>query len=170
VFVVSCSFGLTAQANAFFNRGDALLRLLRRSWTGGAIAYAALRTIALGRAVPLELQIAGEGPAERVRAASLSVLKTRHLSGNLAFDIPVRPDDGTLAVNLIEDRGRAAVLRSLLALARGRFQGTPGARHWSAGALVVEAEEPVALEIDGEVVRARCARFDVLAERILACA
>ena len=74
VFVVSGSFGLVAQANAFFNSGDPLLRLLRRRWTGGAIAYAALRTIALGRGVRLRLALAGPRPtgAELRLAASAS--------------------------------------------------------------------------------------------------
>ena len=167
-FLVSASLGLTAAANAFFNRGDALLRALRRPWTGGAIAYAALHEVPRGGGVSLELVLPAR--RERVRAASLSILKTRHLAGGLAFDTPVAPDDGALAVNLVEDRGRLATLATLLSLARGRFVGRPGARHWSVPALVVEAAAPVPLEIDGEVVLARRARFDVLAESIRACA
>ena len=167
-FLVSCSFGVTASANAFFNRGDPLLRAMRRRWTAGAIAYAALHEIARGGGVALEL-VRPDG-RERVRAASLSVLKTAHLAGGLSFDTPVRANDGVLAVNLVEDRGRLATLGTLLSLARGRFVGRPGARHWSLPGLVVEAGVPVPLEIDGEVVRASRARFDVLAERIRACA
>lgn len=167
-FLVSASLGVTAAANAFFNRGDALLQALRRRWTTGAIAYAALHEILRHRAVTLDLVL--PGTQERVRAASLSVLKTKHLAGGLAFDTPVAPDDGLLAVNLIEDRGRLATFAMLVSLAHGRFAGRPGARHWSLPELVVEAEAPLPLEIDGEVVLARRARFDVLAERILACA
>jgi diacylglycerol kinase family enzyme len=171
VFVVSGSFGLTAQANAFFNSGDPLLRQLRRRWTVGAIAYAALRTIALGRGVRLRLTLAGPRPTgAELRFASLGVLKTPHLSGGLLFDTPVRGDDGLLAVNAIEDRGRAATLGALIGLARGRFSGRAGTRHWSVPAVDVAADAPVELEIDGEVVLARRARFDVLEERILACA
>jgi diacylglycerol kinase family enzyme len=167
-FLVSASLGVTAAANAFFNRGDALLHALRRRWTAGAIAYAGLHEILRGRGVSLSLVL--PGTRERVRAASLSVLKTKNLAGGLAFDTPVAPDDGALAVNVIEDRGRLATLRMLLGLAHGRFAGRPGARHWSVPELVVEAEAPIPLEIDGEVVLARRARFDVLAERIRACA
>lgn len=167
-FLVSCSFGVTAAANAFFNEGDAVLRLLGRIWTGAAILYAALHEIARVEGVALDVRL--PRAVERVRAASLSILKTPHLAGGLVFDTPVRPGDGLLAVNLIEDRGRLATLAMLLSLARGRFAGRPGARHWSASELAVEAAVPIPLEIDGEVVRARRARFEVLAERIRACA
>lgn len=168
VFLVSASLGLTASANAFFNEGDALLRALRRRFTGAAIAYAALHEILRGTGVALELEL--PGTRETVRAASLGILKTPHLAGGLAFDTPVAPDDGALAVNLVEDRGRLATLATFLSLARGRFLGRPGARHWRVRQLAVRAKAPVPLEIDGEVVRARRARFDVLAERIRACA
>lgn len=168
VFLVSASLGITASANAFFNRGDAVARWLRRTWTDGAIAYAALREILRGKGAALDVAL--PGGREAVRAASLSILKTPHLAGGLVFDTPVHPDDGVLAVNLVEDRGRLATIGSLVSLARGRFAGRPGHRHWCVPQLAVEAPAPVPLEIDGEVVLARSARFDVLAERIRACA
>jgi diacylglycerol kinase (ATP) len=168
VFVVSCSFGITAAANQLFNRGDALLRALKRRHAGSAIAYAALRSVLCGKGVALDLVL--PGARESVRAASLSVLKTPHLAGGLAFDTPVAPDDGALAVNLVQERGRLATLATLAALARRRFAGRPGTRHWSVPRLEVAASLPVPLEVDGEVVLARRARFDVLAERIRACA
>ncbi len=168
VFLVSASLGVTASANAFFNDGDALLRALRGRLTGAAIAYAALHEVLGGRGVTLELEL--PGTRQTVRAASLGILKTPHLAGGLAFDTEVAPDDGALAVNLVEDRGRLATLATLLSLTRGRFVGRPGARHWHVRRVSVRAPVPVPLEIDGEVVRARRARFDVLAERIRACA
>jgi diacylglycerol kinase family enzyme len=167
-FLVSASLGVTASANAFFNGGDPVARWLRRTWTGGAILYAALREILRGKGVALEM-VLPEG-REAVRAASLSILKTPHLAGGLVFDTPVHPDDGALAVNLVEDRGRLATIGSLVSLARGRFTGRPGHRHWRVPEIVVEAPAPVPLEIDGEVVLARRAAFGVLAERIRACA
>jgi diacylglycerol kinase family enzyme len=167
-FLVSASLGLTASANAFFNGGDALLRALRRRFTGAAIAYAALHEILRGTGVALELEL--PGTRETVRARSLGILKTPHLAGGLAFDTPVAPDDGALAVNLLEDRGRLATLATCLSLTRGRFLGRPGARHWRVREVGVRAEGPVPLEIDGEVALARRARFDVLVEKIRACA
>jgi diacylglycerol kinase family enzyme len=167
-FLVSASFGVTAAANAFFDGNDRLMRLLRRAWTDGAVLYAALHEILRGRSQPLDLALAGS--RWRVRAASLSVLKTPHLAGGLAYDTPVSPDDGVLAVNLVEDRGRRATLATLAGLARGRFAGRPGTRHWCVPELTVESVAPVPLEIDGEVVLARRAAFEVLAERIRACA
>jgi diacylglycerol kinase family enzyme len=167
-FLVSASLGITAAANAFFNGSDPVLRRLRRTWTNGAIAYAALHEVGRVRGVRLELVLPGS--RESVRAASLSILKTPHLAAGLVFDTPVAPDDGALAVNLVEDRGRMATLATLVGLARGRFAGRPGARHWRVPEVAVEACAPVPLEVDGEVVLARRASFDLLAERIRACA
>jgi diacylglycerol kinase family enzyme len=167
IFVVSASLGATAAANAFFNRGDALLRGLKRGWVGGAILYAALRTIARHRNLRARLRFPAE---ERETALSnLSILKTPYLSGSFSYDTPIDPAGGRVAVNLCEAMGRWGLVRALAGLARGRFLGRPGTRHWMAESLEVELDAASDLELDGEVVRARRLRIDVLPERIWVC-
>jgi len=82
---------------------------------------------------------------------------------------PVAPADGLLAVNLCERRSRLRLLATLARLLCGRFRGGEGVRHWTARAVEVELSRPTALEIDGEIVRARRASIDLLPERIAAC-
>jgi diacylglycerol kinase family enzyme len=167
-FIVSASLGVTARANAAFNRGGALLQLLRRYWLDGAILLAALSGIAQHRNLRARLRL---GEQELYCALStLSVLKTPYLSGSLRFDTPVAPADGLLAVNLCHGMGRLRLVATLLGLLRGRFAGRPGTRHWRTPRLDAAFDEPADLELDGETVPVREVAFEVLPERIRVCA
>lgn len=167
MFVVSASLGVTAVANAFFNHGDATLRALKARWVGGAIVYAAVRTISRERALQATLRMPAATLTTRI--ANLSVMKSPYLSGSFRYDTPIDDANGLLAVNLCEQRSQLGLLRALAGLARGRFLGREGTHHWMASELEVELTQEADLELDGEVVRARRVRFDVLPERIGVC-
>ncbi len=164
VFLVSASLGLVADANAFFNEGGGLLGWLKRRWTGGAITYAAVRTLLAHRNLAADLTV--DGAARRVALTNLSVQKTPFLSGTLRYDTPVAPDDGAFAVNTCEGMGTAAALGALLDLEKGLFLGKPGRVHTRAQRLEVAPERPAVLECDGEVQVVTRARFDILGEQI----
>ncbi len=166
-FLISASVGVVAEANAFFNAGDALQRRLRGAWTGGAIVYAALHTIASWR--NLAVRIRTERGTVAASVTNLSVSKTPFVSGGFRYDESVAPDDGLLAVHLCEGMSRPEALGALADLARGRFAGRPKRRHWNAGRVAVSARSPLALELDGEVVQAHRVVFGVLKERIGIC-
>jgi diacylglycerol kinase (ATP) len=169
VFLVSASIGVTARANARFNEGrDALLALLKRRWVDGAVINAALSAVLRHSNLPGFIRLDGE--EHRVAISNLSVLKTPFLSGCLRYDTPVAPDSGLLAVNLCHGMDRAALVRVLVGLVRGRFAGRPQTRSWTTSGVEVELAEPAPLELDGELTEARHVRFDVLPRRILACA
>ena len=159
VFVVSASLGVTAEANAFFNREDRVLRRLKRSFTAAAIPYAALRTIGSFSGYPARLKICGERLVCDV--SNLSVLKTPFVSGDLRFDVDVTPDDGDVAVALCDGMTRGELLRTLLALYRGEFTGRQKTRVWRAPALSVDTDRSVPLELDGEIVHAHSMAFQV---------
>ena len=163
IFVVSASVGATAAANARFNQG----RLLKRASVGLAILDAAARTIAAHRSIAARLRI-GDESEQPIALDNLSVLKTPYLSGSFRYDTPIEPR--RLAVNLCSGMGRARLVATLAALACGRFRGRPGTRSWSAGSLELSLETPMPLELDGELCFASRMKFDVLPERIRACA
>jgi diacylglycerol kinase family enzyme len=164
-FLVSASVGVTAAANALFNREDPALRFLKRWWVDGAILWAAVRTIATWRNLPAKLVVNEMSSA--IALTHLGVAKTPWLAGGLHYDTPVEP--GRFAVNLCEDMGRLRTIRTLAALAHGRFIGLPGTRSWSAPAASVVLDEPCDLELDGEIVRASRVSFELLPERIRLC-
>ena len=164
---ISASLGLVAEGNAFFEKGDHLLRALKRRWTSTAIAYTAARSLHAHRDFRAVLRL----PDAEFRGlvSSLSVTKTEFVSGAFRYDTPVAPDSGTFAVNLCEGMGRLALLWTMVGVARGKFLGRPGTRHWDASALDVQLEDLHEVELDGEIEWARRARFDVLPERIRTC-
>lgn len=166
-FVVSASMGITSEANAFFNDGDALMKKLKRLSTGAAIAYAALRTIAKYRNIPVRIHLG----SEQIDApmTNLCVLKTQYVSGSFRLDVPVACDDGAMGVALAHGLSRSGAIRTLLGMLRGRFVGLPGRRFESCRELVVESEAPAALELDGEVFRTRRVRFESGNRRMRTC-
>jgi diacylglycerol kinase (ATP) len=166
-FVISASLGVVAEANAFFNDGNRSQRWLRGRWTGGAILYAALHTIATWRNLAVRVRAGGHTVPAAV--TNLSVSKTPFVSGLFRYDRSVTTDDGLLAIHLCERMSRPQALGALVDLARGRFEGRPGRRHWNTWRVAVAADTPVALELDGEVVRARRATFGVLREQVRLC-
>ncbi len=166
-FLISASVGVVAEANAFFNDGDAAQRWLRTRWTGAAIVRAAIRTISTYANIAVRLRSARGSRAAAV--TSLSVSKTAYVSGMFRFGESVAPDDGLLAAHLCEGMSRVEALRALADLARGRFEGRPKRRHWKAPRVALAACEPVALELDGEVVRASRVTFGVLREQVKLC-
>jgi diacylglycerol kinase (ATP) len=164
-FLVSASVGVTAAANALFNREDNVLRLLKSWWVDGAIVWAAVRTIATWRNLSATLVVQESSSA--IVLTHLGVAKTPWLAGGLHYDTPVEP--GRFAVNLCEDMSRLRTIRTLAALARGRFVGLRGTRSWSAPRASIVLDEPCDLELDGEIFRASRVSFELLGERIRLC-
>ena len=167
-FIVSASLGVTAEGNAFFNRGDGVARRLKRWWPAAAMGYAAMQGILRHRNAEATITVAGV--AGHALITNLSILKTAYVSGTLRFDTPVLPDDGRFAVNLCDGMGRLAAVRALFNLARGRFDGRPHCRHWRATHVDVELAEERTLELDGEITSASRVSFEILPERMSVCA
>lgn len=168
-WLINSSIGTTAEANGFFNRPDALLRLLKRRSTGLAIAYAALHTILRSRSTDLSMSIDGE-PVSRLRIANLGVVKNPHFTGSLRYDSPHEPDSGRFFVHTLAELSLPRLLLALARLARGRFSGQPGASSRRASRLEVRADRPFAVEGDGEVVFATEASFSVMPRLLRVCA
>lgn len=160
-FAINASMGITAEANAYFNeKGGPLFRALKRRWTDGAIAAAALRGFARYRPFPILLESAG-GERREARLVNLGVVKNCHFSGSFRYDAPTAADDGRLGVHLCDGMTKAETLRTLASLARGRFSGLPKTSSWQWPGLTVRADRPFALETDGEVRFTARADFSV---------
>ena len=159
VVMVSASFGVTAAGNALFNSPGPALAFFKRHWTGAAILWGALHTVLRWRDLPAQLTL--DQDHVFVGLTNLSILRTPWLSGGLHYDLPVAGDDGRFVVALAHDRDLVARLGLFAALSRGRFAGREGTRWWSATGARVELNGVADLEIDGEVVCARSARFSL---------
>jgi diacylglycerol kinase family enzyme len=159
-WVINASVGTTAEANYFFNTGNRALRFLKRISPDTGIGYAALRTVAHHRAREMTIHV-NDRETVRTRVKNLGIVKNPNFAGGLRYDSRYEPDNGQVDVHLLKD---LPILRLLLAfwrLARGRFSGQRGAQSWQASRVAIKADQPFALEGDGEVTLAREAFFSV---------
>ncbi len=167
-WLLNASVGTTAEANRFYNQADPLWRWFKRRSASGAMVYAAAHGILGYRALAMTLRLDDEPPL-RVRVRNLGVVKNPHFTGVLRYDTPYEPDSGRFHVHLLEEVPLARLAATLAGLARGRFTGQPGTHSWRACDLAVEADEPFAVETDGEVVVARRAWFSLIPGALRLC-
>ena len=167
-FLANASSGVTAEANLFFNDPTPVLAFLKRVSTPTAILYAAIRTILTYRNFSCTIQ-AGDDDTHESQLTNLAVMKNPHVSGSFVYDTPVAPNSGSFAVNLSESMSRTELLHLLYSLSRGRFTSLRNTRAWTSPSVRLNAEKPVAIEYDGEVVTARSATFTVLPNHLRVC-
>ncbi|MCK5596516.1 MAG: hypothetical protein KAJ04_03620 [Candidatus Eisenbacteria sp.] len=166
--LINASVGVTAEANARFNEPSWLVRAARAVSVDAAISAAVLTTLATWTDVTCGLAIDGGEPA-MTSVTNLGVFKNPHFGGALCYDTPVAPDDGALGVGLCEGMSAFETVAALSALRKGRFSGRPKTRTWRARSLSVQGDRVFALETDGEVLRARGARFSVAPRSVRCC-
>jgi diacylglycerol kinase family enzyme len=166
-FLVSASLGITAKGNALFNRGDAVLRRLKRRSAELAIDYTVLRALLAYRPVRAEIGL----PDERVvgEIFNLSVTKRAHVTGGLRYEGVSAPDSGRADVFLAADMRPLRRVLTLLRVSRGRFSGAPGTHHWAVPRLSVRLARATELELDGEIVLASEAEFEVVEKGAVVC-
>lgn len=148
-FIANASLGLVADANHTYNQNRGLVAAIKRLSINGAITYCALRT--LFRSSNRKLRLTVDGVASERVLANVGVLLNHHFGGGLRYDTPVDADGPRMCVQLCEDMGRWRKLVTFSALSRGRFSGLPGTRTLWCESLRIEADEPFAFEMDGEV-------------------
>jgi diacylglycerol kinase family enzyme len=154
-FLVNASIGVTANANHLFGNPDPLLRGLKYLSTPMAIAYAALKTIAVARNLHVTLR-AGTEHTYNLDLTNLAVLKSPYVSGNLKYPLEVDAGNGFFEVVVHHSLSRTELLTLLLDLARNRRNGAkPEANSFQTSSLSISAEEEFAVEFDGETILTR---------------
>jgi diacylglycerol kinase family enzyme len=166
-FLLNGGFGVTAAANTRFNGGGAVLRFLKHLSTPAAILVAIVRTLISLRDFRLSVtSVSGEPASHSV--TNLAVLKSPWVSGSLSF-----PDDwtapGMMGVVMLSGARRAYLVRFLADLLRGRCATSTHCSHYLTPTLIVASEVPVALEIDGEIVRGSRFAFNVHRDFLRVC-
>ncbi len=159
-FLINSSLGVTAQANALFNREDVVLTLLKKRWPLFAINYTALKTIVHYRNYPAEISY-GEH-SERIRLSNLAILKNPHVSGSLSYGIVLAPDDGKLVLAYCHDMNKWELFQTLRDLSHGEFQSNSKRRSIFTTSVKVDVDQPVIIEADGEIYRGIQLQYSVL--------
>jgi diacylglycerol kinase family enzyme len=157
-FLVNASAGVTAEANAFFNRPDATLRLLKSFSTPSAIAYAALRTIFRHGDVPATITSDGR-EMKNIGLSSIAILKSPHFSGDLRY--PEGAGPGRFSIYLQHAFNRRELARLMMGLRRGSCAITERSLHWHADDVSISALRPFPVEYDGETLMTTSVRCTV---------
>lgn len=165
---INCSIGITAQGNAFCNARSILVERIRRTSVEASVIYCALRTLFTYTNIPCKVKVGDERP-EEFPISNLGVIKNPHFAGGLCYGTEISQDDGKLGIHLAFGMGKCEVIRTMVDLYKHRFPRNPKTRSWFAPNLTVQCENPVALEIDGEVVRTDYVEFDLLRKYLRIC-
>jgi len=167
-WIINAALGLTAEANAFFNEPNAALDLLKRRSTSLAILYAAMHTMLRFRSQDRLLQVDAL-PWTTTSVTNLGVVKSPHFSGGFSYDSGFDPASGRFHVHLCENMPLPLALFTLWRLSRRRFTDLPRTRTWQTNHLVVTADNPFAVELDGEVIHSKRVAFAIADRRLEVC-
>lgn len=166
-WLINASIGVTAQANLFFNSSDRTLELLKRTSSSTAILYAALHTITSFKNLPVRIWTPNF--SRSLDVTNLGIAKSPHFSGDLCYDHPFEPSSGTFHIHLCQNMSRLRTLNTLRHLSKKRFCGLPQTCSFVSNQIAIEAEQPFAVEFDGEVIETQHAEFNLLPQRIQIC-
>jgi diacylglycerol kinase (ATP) len=166
--LLNASVGVTAEANAFFNTRTAFIRGLQRVSQDLAVTAAALRSLFAFKDIPARITI-DDDPALDLPITNLGVIKRPNFAGSLKYDTEIAPDDGRLGVNATYGLSLFGRVAALTALSSGRFQGRPNTLCRHGADVRVTSEREFAVELDGEIVRTRTARFSVVPKALEVC-
>jgi diacylglycerol kinase family enzyme len=166
-FILNASIGVTAEGNRRFNDDPAVARA-KRVHPDLGMTWAALAALFDGGPWPMHIATDGAPPVIR-RVTNLGVVKSPHFTGMLRYDSAYEPGNGEFDVHLLGDVTRPARVRAIAALCFGRFTGRPGTSSWRARRLSVSADQPFAVEGDGEIVMTTHAEFSLDPRALAVC-
>jgi diacylglycerol kinase family enzyme len=166
-WLLNASIGMTAEANAFFNRPDPALSHLKRVSTPAAILYSTLRTFLTFGSWLIEMR--DPDGVELIRIANLTAVKSPHCGGVFRYDSPTDLSSRSFQLHLCREISLPRLLYTIWRLATGRFHGLPWTKSRSVSQIQISAAVPFAIEFDGEVVFSRKASFSVHAHHLKVC-
>ena len=160
----------SAGGSFFINAADAGIGadVVRRAargpgWAGGTANFLAGAVISLithqNDAVVVRLD---GGPAARLRVRTIAVSNGAYLGGGMRIAPSARMDDGLLDVVTIADIGRVKGIASLPMLYRGTHGRLREVEFAQARRVEIDADHPVGVEADGELVGSTPAVFEIL--------
>jgi diacylglycerol kinase (ATP) len=165
-FVVNCTVGLVSVIGERFTRKGRLNLAMKRVSITLAEAVYGLESVLRWRRPVVRVRLDGQPLVSDL--TNLAVLKVPYFAGGLSFGRSrVELDDGSFEVVLIEGRRRPGVLAVLLRAFTHRLDGHPAIRSWRARDVRVETDDPLPVEVDGEIVGRTPAEFAVVKRRLL---
>lgn len=135
----------------------------RFKWAGGGIAFLLSTVQALARPEVWEGTVALDGAeGEPVRAVSVFVALAPYTGGGMRVAPAAKSDDGLFDVVTIQAMSREELLWNLPRIYAGTHLSHPKVRHARASEVRVSTEANAPIELDGEVVGAGSAEFQMV--------
>ena len=161
-FINVASFGLGGDVSALVNKWRESLP----SWIGGSARFAAAAIAALGRYKNVEVSLRLDERAMTINSNLIVVANGRFAGGGMMLAPHAELDDGLLDVIVTDGVSRLDVIRELPRIQRGAHLKNPKVTEIRAREVSIGTEEPMAIDLDGEMVGFTPAHLSVLPSAI----
>lgn len=162
VFINVASFGLGGDVSALVNKWrESLPR-----WIGGSARFAAAAIAALGRYKNIAVTLSFDESEIKINSNLIVAANGRFAGGGMMLAPHAELDDGLLDVILTDNATRLDVIRELPRIGRGAHLKNPKVSEVRVRELSINSEEPMAIDLDGEMVGFTPARLRVLPSAI----
>lgn len=162
VFINVASFGLGGDVSALVNQWrESLPR-----WIGGRARFAAAAIAALGRYKNIAVSIRLDGREMKFNSNLIVVANGRFAGGGMMLAPHAELDDGLLDLIVTDGATRLDVIRELPRIQRGAHLKNPKVTETRAREVWINSEEPMAIDLDGEMVGFTPAHLRVLPSAI----
>ena len=162
VFINVASFGLGGDVSALVNKWrESLPR-----WIGGSARFAAAAIAALGRYKNVSVSLRLDERAMTINSNLIVVANGRFAGGGMMLAPHAELNDGLLDVIVTDGAARLDVIRELPRIQRGAHLKNPRVSEMRAREVAIETEEPMAIDLDGEMVGFTPAHLRVLPSAI----
>jgi YegS/Rv2252/BmrU family lipid kinase len=161
-FINVASFGLGGDVSALVNRWrDSLPR-----WIGGRTRFAAAAVAALGRYRNVAVSLRCDEREIQISSNLIIVANGRFAGGGMKLAPHAELDDGLLDVIVTDGATRWDVIKELPRIQRGGYLKNPKVTQLRSREVWIESDEPLPIDLDGEMVGCTPAYLKVLPSTI----
>jgi YegS/Rv2252/BmrU family lipid kinase len=161
-FINVASFGLGGDVSALVNHWRENLP----RWIGGSARFAAAALAALGRYKNKAVSLRVDEREMKINSNLIVVANGRFAGGGMMLAPHSEIDDGLLDVIVTDGVTRWDVIKELPRISRGRHLKNPKVAELRAREISIFTEEPMAIDLDGEMVGYTPATLKVLPSAI----
>ena len=161
-FINVASFGLGGDVSALVNRWRNTLP----RWIGGSARFAAAAIAALGRYKNVAVSLRIDEREMPINSNLIVIANGRFAGGGMMLAPHAELDDGLLDVIVTDGATRLDVVKELPRIQRGAHLKNPKVTEMRAREVSINSEEPMAIDLDGEMVGFTAAHLRVLPSAI----
>ena len=147
-FINIASFGLGGDVSEMVNRWSG--RLPR--WIGGRARFGTAAIAALGRYKNVAVSLRLDEREMRISSNLIVVANGRFAGGGMMLAPHAEVDDGMFDVIVTDGATRFDVIKELPRIQRGSHLKNPKVKEMRSGQVSIDSEEPMAIDLDGEMV------------------